>query len=191
MRSKHDSSPSRRRRLHHVGEGAVARAHAAAPLRREMICTGMCRVAGSSLRLFNTVQPSMSGRNMSSVMAVGRYCRASAAPACPRVRDHALESLVARQPEQHARVMRIVLDDEQHAVARRRCRRDRRRSLLRCATRQHGMRRTSAAPASPEPSTARRGPGVHQRQIQGERAALARACWSVGFRRPAASRVRG
>ena len=31
--------------------------------------------------------------------------------------DDALEALVARQTEQHARVVRIVLDDQQHAVA--------------------------------------------------------------------------
>ena len=48
-----------------------------------MICTGMWRVAGSSFRLFSTVQPSMSGRKMSSVMAVGRYCRASDRPSAP------------------------------------------------------------------------------------------------------------
>ena len=78
----------------------------------------MCRVAGSSLRLFSTVQPSMSGRNTSSVIAVGRYCLASDERRLAAVRDDALEALVARQPEQHARVMRIVVDDEQDAVAR-------------------------------------------------------------------------
>ena len=44
----------------------------------ESICTGMCRVAGSSLRLFSTVQPSMSGRNTSRVIAVGQVLRAPA-----------------------------------------------------------------------------------------------------------------
>ena len=84
-----------------------------------MICTGMCRVAGSCLRLFSTVQPSMSGRKMSSVMAVGAD---TAGPATGPIaaaggHDH-LEALVAGQAQEDARVMRVVLDDEQHGSPR-------------------------------------------------------------------------
>ena len=59
----------------------------------------------------------MSGRKMSSVIAVGRYCRARRAPCCPALGDDALEALVARQAQQDARVVRIVLDDQQDDVA--------------------------------------------------------------------------
>ena len=59
----------------------------------------------------------MSGRNTSSVIAVGRYCRASVQRRLAAVRDDALEALVARQAEQDARIVRIVVDDQQHAVA--------------------------------------------------------------------------
>ena len=83
----------------------------------ESICTGMCRVAGSSLRLFSTVQPSMSGRNMSSVIAVGTVLPRQRKRRLAAVGDDALEALVARQPEQDARVVRVVLDDQQHVVA--------------------------------------------------------------------------
>ena len=77
----------------------------------------MCRVAGSSLRLFSTVHPSMSGRNTSSVIAVGRYCLRQRDRRLAAVGDDPLEALVAREAEQDARVVRIVVDDQQHAVA--------------------------------------------------------------------------
>ena len=64
----------------------------------DRICTGMWRVAGSSFRLFRTVQPSMSGRNTSRVIAVGRYWRASVERRLAAVGDNALEALVAREP---------------------------------------------------------------------------------------------
>ena len=137
----------------------------------------MWRVAGSSLRLFSTVQPSMSGRKMSSVIAVGRYCRASASAALPAVRDDALEALVARQAEQDARVVRIVLDDEQHGVA-----------VARSSSRSSATCSSRARPAAPaaRPRLRRRASGVGrrgrrarragvvQRQVERERAALAR-----------------
>ena len=77
----------------------------------------MCRVAGSSLSWLSTVQPSMSGRKMSSEIADG--------PELPRQRQalralqrhKALEAAVARQAEHDARVVRVVLDDQQHRVA--------------------------------------------------------------------------
>ena len=59
----------------------------------------------------------MSGRKMSSVIAVGRYCRARASACLPARGHDALEALVARQPEQDPRIVRIVVDDEQDEVA--------------------------------------------------------------------------
>ena len=82
------------------------------------ICTGMWRVAGSCLSWLSTVQPSMSGRNTSSETAVGWYSLASASASAPRGRDQHLEAVVVRQIDEHARVVRIVLDDEQDDVAR-------------------------------------------------------------------------
>ena len=51
------------------------------------------------------------------MIAVGWYCRASDSAGWPRVGDDALEALVAREAEQDARVVRVVLDDQQHGVA--------------------------------------------------------------------------
>ena len=161
----------------------------------DRICTGMCRVAGSSLRLLSTVQPSMSGRKMSSVMAVGRYWRASASAACPRFGDDALEALVARQPEQDARVVRIVLDDQQRSgrppaivvavVGDDAPRRRRRRApAARCVRRGVGRRQRAALHRAA-------GPGVVERQVERERAALARRRWPAGSRRRAGSPARG
>ena len=147
----------------------------------EMICTGMCRVSGSSLRLLSTVQPSMSGRKISRVMAVGRYWRASDERLVAAHGDEALESLVPRQAEQHARVMRIVLDDQQD--------RDRRPSTLsrsscdalfarRPAAREQrgrqGMRSRGAGQLRRSRPPGRAGPGVVQRQVERERAAFIR-----------------
>ena len=84
----------------------------------DSICTGMCRVAGSSFRLFSTVQPSMSGRNTSSVMAVGRILPRERQGRLAAVGDDALEPVVAREAEQHARVVRVVVHDEQHCRPR-------------------------------------------------------------------------
>ena len=82
------------------------------------ICTGMWRVAGSCFSWLSTVQPSMSGRNTSSETAVGWYClRQRQAPPRRAMRDQHLEALVARQVDQDARIMRIVLDDQQHGIA--------------------------------------------------------------------------
>ncbi len=142
----------------------------------DSICTGMWRVAGSSLRLFSTVQPSMSGRNTSSVMAVGRYSRASDSACLAAGGDDALEALVARQAEQDARVVRIVLHDQQHVVAVAGCRRDRRATVSSpLATGSTGI--AVATPARCARSSRRRRAGarragVGQRQVERERAAL-------------------
>ena len=87
--------------------------------------------------------------------------------------DDALEALVARQAEEDARVVRVVLDDEQHGVALldgvavvldvlfARDRQDRERAAV------GGSRRRAAAAA-----LAAVGAGVVQRQVEGEGAAL-------------------
>ncbi len=82
-----------------------------------MICTGMCRVSGFCLSWLSTVQPSMSGRNTSSETAVGWYCLASSSASAPRIGDQHLEALVAREIDEDARIVRIVLDDQQDGIA--------------------------------------------------------------------------
>ena len=50
-------------------------------------------------------------------MAVGRYWRASVSAGRAAVGDDPLEALVARQAEQHPRVMRVVVHHQQHVIA--------------------------------------------------------------------------
>ena len=85
------------------------------------ICTGMWRVAGSSLSWLSTVQPSMSGRKMSSEIAAGSELARQGERLRALGGDDALEADVARQAEQDARVVRVVLDDQQHRGRRPRC----------------------------------------------------------------------
>ena len=59
----------------------------------------------------------MSGRKTSSVMAVGRILLRQRDRALAAVGDDPLEPLVAGEAEQHARVVRIVVHDQQHVVA--------------------------------------------------------------------------
>ena len=77
----------------------------------------MWRVVGSSFRLLSTVQPSISGRKMSSEIAVGLNSLASESPTAPRVATIAFEAFVSGQAEQDSSVVRIVFDDQQHGVA--------------------------------------------------------------------------
>ena len=44
-------------------------------------------------------------------------CGASSSASAPRMRDQTLEAALAREPQEHARVVRVVLDDQQHLVA--------------------------------------------------------------------------
>ena len=81
------------------------------------ICTGMCRVAGFCLSWLSTVQPSMSGRNTSSETAVGLIFARQGQRVGAAHRDQHLEAVVVREIDQDARVMRIVLDDQQHGIA--------------------------------------------------------------------------
>ena len=54
---------------------------------------------------------------MSRDIAVGWYCRARGHANSAFGRDDALEPLVARQPKEDARVVRVVLDDQQNGIA--------------------------------------------------------------------------
>ena len=60
----------------------------------------------------------MSGRKTSSETAVGRNWRASVSASAPRMRHQRLQPLVVRQIDEDARVVRIVLDDQQRRVVR-------------------------------------------------------------------------
>ena len=84
---------------------------------RVTICTGMWRVAGSCLSWLSTVQPSMSGRKTSSETAVGWYCARERQRVGAAHGDQHLEARVVGEVDQDARVVRIVLDDQQHGVA--------------------------------------------------------------------------
>ena len=71
----------------------------------ETMCTGMCRVPGCRLSRSSTVQPSSTGRVMSSTIASGRNSRASARPVSPRSatsplkpRSRAISSSVRAKP---------------------------------------------------------------------------------------------
>ena len=59
----------------------------------------------------------MSGRKTSSEMAVGLILARQRRAPRSRSGDQDLESLIAREIAQHARVVRIVFDDQQHGVA--------------------------------------------------------------------------
>ena len=73
---------------------------------------------GFCLSWLSTVQPSMSGRKTSSETAVGLiFLRQRQRFRAPAWRQH-LEALVAREIGDDARIMRIVLDDQQNLVVR-------------------------------------------------------------------------
>ena len=96
-------------------------APSASPRRRfsspEMTCTGMWRVAGSCFRRSRIVQPAMSGRLMSSVMAPGLNSRASGQRGGAAQRHQGLDAAIVRQVHQDARERDVVLDDQQHRIA--------------------------------------------------------------------------
>ena len=54
---------------------------------------------------------------MSSEIASGRNCRASERPVAPAGGHDHLEAPVASQAQEDARLVRVVLDDEQHRIA--------------------------------------------------------------------------
>ena len=104
-----------------VGLGTKEKAPRARPCWRSSsrvtICTGMCRVFGFCLSWLSTVQPSMSGRKMSSDTAVGLVFARQVQRVLAARRDQHLEAFVMREIHQDARIVRIVLDDQQHGVA--------------------------------------------------------------------------
>ena len=175
---------SRRRRLRRGRRTRRARARAARVLSTgEDLHRDVARHR-IVLELIEQRQPSMSGRNMSSEIAVGRYFRASASASAPRGATTHLEARVARQVEQDLARSRIVLDDQHHAVARLRCRPGRRGIALdRARAPPAGCRQRPraalgslrAALDAGAPSRRRRS----TRQVQGERAARARPLSSV------------
>ena len=107
-------------------------------------------------------------------MAAGRNCRARDSPVGPFHGDDALETFVPRQAEEDARVMRVILDDEQHGIAVHdgvavvldvllaRDGQDGERARLRAAFRRRWGRWSRVVRA-----------GVVQRQVERESAALA------------------
>ncbi len=82
------------------------------------ICTGMWRVDASCLSRASTVQPSMSGRKMSSVIAVGPVLAHQPQRFVAAVGEQHLEAARAREVAQHRGVMRVVLDDQQRRRVR-------------------------------------------------------------------------
>ena len=82
------------------------------------ICTGIWRVSGSCFSWLNTVQPSMSGRKTSSETAVGLNSRGELERVGAAHGNQHLEAVVVRKIDDDARVMRVVLDDQQHRIAR-------------------------------------------------------------------------
>jgi len=98
-------------RLHQVREGAVRQAVLLLLLDRQHL-DGMCRVAGSSLRLLSTVQPSMSAEDVErdgggEELAGPAQRGLPAVGTMPRLRG---------QAEQDAGVVRVVVHDESHVA---------------------------------------------------------------------------
>ena len=105
-----------------IGLGSDAdRADAAAPAACsssvETTYTGMCRVSKSCFRRSSTRQPSMSGRQMSSVIGSGSVLARQRQAAAPRDVAMPLKPFSWADVEQQLRERRIVLDDQHDAVA--------------------------------------------------------------------------
>ena len=62
----------------------------------------MCRVAGSYFRRLRTIQPAMSGKRISSVIAAGRISRAKCQSLVAAGRNDALEAPLTGEIHQHA-----------------------------------------------------------------------------------------
>ena len=84
----------------------------------EITATGMWRVAASFFRRCSTRQPSMSGRNRSSVMAVGLTWSASASAATPCEVTIPLKPCSRAVSSRNRANAEVVLDDQQDVVAR-------------------------------------------------------------------------
>ena len=146
----------------------------------------MWRVGGRRFSWSSTVQPSCSGRPMSSTIASGRYSWASARPTSPRRATMPLKP----RPRATSSTVRaksgVVLDDQDDAVARldlaRGRPRPRRRQQRRVDAERGGSRRAarpSARAARSRRAAVRRlrrrasAGGRTSRQLERERAALA------------------
>ena len=157
-----------------------------------MICTGMCRVAGSCLSRSSTVQPCMSGRKRSSVIASGWYSRASASASAPRVATSPLKPAArARSSRMRAKCgsSSTISSTRSPGLDARRGRRGARRSgsWPRIARTPAGERRRAPAAASAPGAVA--GTAVAQRQVQRERAALPGGAAAAGSRRRAGAAI--
>ena len=114
MRSNAASSAVGRERLVEVRERAALEPVLALLLDGDDLHRDVARRAG----------PASAGRAPSSRACRAGRCRARSrsagtcararAPRAPRIATSALEAAVAREVEQHARVVRVVLDDQQH-----------------------------------------------------------------------------
>ena len=140
----------------------------------ETMCTGMCRVAGCRLSRSSTVQPSSTGRVMSSTIASGRNSRASARPGVAAQRHDPLEAALPRDLELGAGEVGVVLDDQHDAVALL----DRVAVVAHLARHQQreveGVENRSSSMAS-SPFVALRNRGRRRRQPGGDRAQDVRA----------------
>ena len=161
---------------------APARSACWRPSAPETMCTGMWRVSGWRLSRSSSVQPSTTGSWMSSTIASGRNSLREREPAVAAERDEALEAALARHPEQRAREVRVVLDDQDDAVAGVERRRGRRRPRSAGAATGSTSIDTSAGRVV-GPCELGRGLGravrlrrrrVHRREEEREGAALAR-----------------
>ena len=104
-------------RLLHVVERALLQRPLALFFDGDDVDRNVTASRGSCFRRSSTVQPSRSGRRMSSVMAAGLYLCASARAIAAAGGHQALEALFARQIQQDAREADVVFDDQHDAIA--------------------------------------------------------------------------
>ena len=83
----------------------------------EMTWTGICAVEESCFRRSSSVQPLISGKRRSKVMAAGWNSRAREIAVVPRSATIALASAAMAHIDHNSRECGVVLHDQQHAVA--------------------------------------------------------------------------
>ena len=132
----------------------------------------MWRVRGSRLRRSSTAGPTGRAGRMSSTMPLGGSSRASSQPSSRGARRPAVEVELVRQVDEDAWRTRVVLDDQQDAVARRRMSRSSRPCGATAAAGGRAARRRGRRLAA-------RGRGARPRAAASRRAG--------GVRRPAAA----
>src|SRR4030095_16007819 len=84
----------------------------------ERIWTGMWRSSGSCFRKSSSAHPSMSGSRRSSEMDCGFDFSGIARTGLAGEGDQPLEAVLAHQVEHQSGKRDVVLDDEEHLVAR-------------------------------------------------------------------------